>query len=331
MSISSVSDFFKARRYERLLQPGLAQVDGMIEAQVMAFDPGLSEYMEYICRTSGKRLRPILALLAGGACGGEPTDEHVRLGTILELIHMSTLVHDDVIDEAATRRGVQTPNDKWGNGMAVLLGDVLFSHSMLMSTTFDSILICRELGQAAKDVCEGEVLQSKRRFDYTLTQSEYFTIVEKKTAALFAAAAAVGARLSGKDESVVRAMHRYGVLLGTAYQVYDDCLDIVGTEEEAGKTLHTDAESGKLTLPMLYMLEGGCRGFQHRMVTAIQEKKPFDFPVKDTTIAIARCVTLGLELTKEARLCLNVLEESVYKEALLALTDYLDDCLNKCL
>ena len=330
MALPVISGLFSAKKLADLVQSDLELVEAMILQQVQAFDLELEPYIEYICATPGKRLRPVLSLLVGGACGGVK-ESHVRLGVLLELVHTSSLVHDDIIDEATVRRGIVTPNAKWGNGMAVLLGDALFSHAMMMSTEFNSLSICKELGQATKDVCEGEILQSQRRFDYNLTQSEYFRIIEKKTAALFAASTSVGAQLSEAGEEIVQKMKRFGVLLGTAYQVYDDCLDIVGSEDEAGKTLRTDSEKGKLTLPMLYMLEGGCRGFQHRMVTAIEDKRPFEFPVKDTTIAIARAVTLAQVLTQEARACLDVLAETPYKKALVEITIYLDKLLNKCL
>lgn len=330
MARSIVSDLFAAKKMSNLLKTEVTEIDHMIQEQAMRFDPELVPYMEYICSTPGKRLRPVLALLTGGACGGI-TEQHKKLGVVLELIHMSSLVHDDIIDEADVRRGVMTPNAKWGNGMAVLLGDVLFAHSMMLSTDFDSLGICQELGRAARDVCEGEVKQSQRRFDCTLTYAEYFRIIEQKTAALFAAAGSVAAQLSGKDEKISRAMHRYGILVGNAYQIYDDCLDIVGNEADAGKTLRTDSEKGKLTLPMLFILESRCHNFQRVIDDAIKNKRPFEFPEKDMMMAIARAVTLGQSITVEARAQLDVLEPSVYKDALVEVTYYLDKLLNKCI
>lgn len=329
MSLSIISGLFTAKKLSNLVKAELAQVDQLVKDQVFAFDPELAPYMEYVCATSGKRLRPVLSLLAGGACGGV-TEMHLKLGVVLELIHMSSLVHDDIIDEANVRRGVQTPNDKWGNSMAVLLGDALFAHAMMLSTEFGSLEICRDLGSATRDVCQGEIMQSQRRFDYRLSQPEYFRIIEKKTAALFAAATGVGAKISGMDGSICRTMHRYGILIGTAYQIYDDCIDIVGTEDETGKTLHTDSEKGKLTLPMLFMLEAGCNGFYRRMTSAIDERRPFEFPPRDTAIAIARSVVVANDLTRQARTMLEVLPGSLYKDALNELTLYLDRLLEKC-
>lgn len=329
MALSIVSDLFTAKKMSDLLKTEVAEIDRLILNQAMGFDPELVPYMEYICATPGKRLRPVLALLTGGACGGI-NEKHLMLGVVLELVHMSSLVHDDIIDGADVRRGVMTPNAKWGNGMAVLLGDALFAHAMMLSTEFDSLAICRELGRATKDVCEGEIKQSQRRFDLSLTYAEYFRIIEQKTAALFAAAGSVGAQLSGKSMEVARAMHRYGILVGNAYQIYDDCLDIVGTEEEAGKTLRTDSEKGKLTLPMLFVLESRCHKFQNVMENAIKENRPFEFPAADMEMAIGRAVTLGQNLTEEARTKLDVLEPSIYKDALMEVTRYMDKLLDKC-
>ena len=234
----------------KLVKQELKDVEAQIRDQVLAFDPAVAPYIDYICNTSGKRIRPILSILVGGATGGvKPA--HLTIGVILELIHMSTLVHDDIIDGADTRRQVPTANAKWGNGMAVLLGDALFSHSLLLATNFNSIEICRKVGQASREVCEGEVMQTQRRFDFTLTKEDYFHIIELKTGALFAAATSIPAALSEVNQETQDMLYDYGMKLGTAYQIYDDCLDLVGSEEQVGKTLRTDLEKGKLTLPLL--------------------------------------------------------------------------------
>ena len=156
-----------------LVRPHIEKVEALIRDQVRAFDPGVEPYMEYICDTSGKRIRPALTVLTGGATGGLQ-DEHVNLGVILELIHMATLVHDDIIDGASSRRKVPTANAKWGNGMAVLLGDALFSHALKLSTDFENPDLSRAISLASREVCQGEILQTQRRFDLTLTKKDYF-------------------------------------------------------------------------------------------------------------------------------------------------------------
>ena len=185
-------------------------------------------------------------------------------------------MHDDIIDGADTRRKVPTANAKWGNGMAVLLGDALFSHSLLLATEFDDIEICRKVGKASREVCQGEVMQTQRRFDLTLTKKDYFRIIEMKTGALFAAATGIAASLSNVSEEVEQKLYDYGMKLGTAYQIYDDCLDLVGTEAEVGKTLRTDLEKGKLTLPLLNLIEKASPAQRDKLNKRIIEQQPLD-------------------------------------------------------
>ena len=197
---------------------------------------------------------PILTLLSGAATGTVCTS-HIDLAVIVELIHLATLVHDDIMDGADIRRDQATVNAKWGNTLAVLLGDCLFAHALQLAAAFPNNAICRRIAHAAKEVCSGEIIQTQRRFDLNLTIDEYFQVIEMKTAALFAVATELGAFISEASPEVITAMKAYGLKLGTAYQIYDDCLDIAGTEEKAGKTLGSDLRKGKLTLPVLYLLQ----------------------------------------------------------------------------
>ncbi|NWK54606.1 polyprenyl synthetase family protein [Verrucomicrobiaceae bacterium N1E253] len=317
----------------QLVKKELKLVESQILDQVKAFDPALEPYMDYICNTSGKRIRPALAILAGGATGGV-NDDHLKIGVILELIHMSTLVHDDIIDGADTRRKVPTANAKWGNGMAVLLGDALFSHSLLLATEFDSIDICRKVGKASREVCQGEVIQTQRRFDLTLTKDDYFHIIEMKTGALFAAATGIAASLSEVSEDVETQLYNYGMKLGTAYQIYDDCLDLVGTEEEVGKTLRTDLEKGKLTLPLLNLIEQATPAQREKLNKRIIEQQPLDLPVligiAEYEGAVESALDTAANLLQEAREDLQILPASKWRSSLEEITSYLDGLLDKC-
>lgn len=317
----------------QMVKKELKEVEAQIKSQVEAFDPSVADYVEYICNTSGKRIRPILSILAGGATGGVK-DTHIKIGVILELIHMSTLVHDDIIDEAETRRNVQTANAKWGNGMAVLLGDALFSHSLLLATEFDDIDICRKVGKASREVCQGEVIQTQRRFDLTLTQKDYFHIIEMKTGALFAAATGIAAALSGVSQEVEDMLYDYGLKLGTAYQIYDDCLDLVGDEDIVGKTLRTDLEKGKLTLPLLILLEKADPDQRDLLNKHITEQTPLDLP---TLLGIAQyqdsvqsSLDIASTMLKEARENLQMLEDTKWRNGLEEVTHYLDSLLDQC-
>ena len=317
----------------RLIRKELKNVEQQIRSQVDAFDPAVAPYVDYICNTSGKRIRPALSILAGGATGGV-TEDHLKIGVILELIHMSTLVHDDIIDGADTRRKVPTANAKWGNGMAVLLGDALFSHSLLLATEFDDIHICRKVGRASREVCQGEVMQTQRRFDLTLTKKDYFHIIEMKTGALFAAATGIAASLSGVSKEIEQRLYDYGMKLGTAYQIYDDCLDLVGTEEQVGKTLRTDLEKGKLTLPLLNLIEKADPCQREKLNKRIIEQQALDLPVLIGIAEYEGSVESSLDtasaLLQNARADLEILETSQWRTGLEQITRYLDGLLDKC-
>ncbi|MBA3832512.1 MAG: polyprenyl synthetase family protein [Chthoniobacterales bacterium] len=250
----------------------LDEVDRRISSQVDAFDPAIEGYVAYAIGGGGKRLRPLLALLSGGATGSLGA-EHVDLAVIVELIHLATLVHDDIMDDAERRRSQPTVNARWGNSLSVLLGDVLFAHALNLATHFDDTRISRTIARTATEVCSGEMIQTQRRFDLQLSREEYFRIITMKTGSLFACAAELGAVISGAPEEVVRRLKNYGAHIGTAYQIYDDCLDIAGDEAETGKTLGTDLRKGKLTLPVLSLLASASAFNRERAAALVLEGK----------------------------------------------------------
>lgn len=316
-----------------LVRPHLELVETSIREQVRAFDPAVEPYVSYVCNTSGKRIRPALAVLTGGALG-EAGSDHRKIGVILELIHMATLVHDDIIDGAVTRRMVPTANAKWGNGLSVLLGDALFSHALALATEFDDIAICRKVGTASREVCEGEIVQTQRRFDLSLTKADYFRIIEMKTGALFAAATGISAALSGADEETERRLFNYGLRLGTVYQIYDDCLDIVGSEDHVGKTLRTDLEKGKLTLPILNLLESASESQRTKLNKRIIEQEPLDLTVlvgiAEYEGAIESAVDTAIGMLDQCRADLSGLPDNESTAALHQITRFLESLLSKC-
>jgi octaprenyl-diphosphate synthase len=239
-----------------LLNPHLYSVEERIREQAQEFDPAVAGYVSYVCDKGGKRLRPTLALLAGGATGGI-TSSHVDLAVIVELIHVATLVHDDIMDGAELRRDQPTANAKWGNSLSVLLGDCLFAHALKLATGFSNADVCRRIAAAAAEVCSGEIIQTQRRYDLKLSTTDYYRIIEMKTAALFSVACELGAFINDSNPALIARLRDFGSKLGTAYQIYDDCLDLAGTESETGKTLGTDIRKGKFTLPVLLMLQNG--------------------------------------------------------------------------
>jgi octaprenyl-diphosphate synthase len=242
------------KSYLEPVRPDLEKVDARIRAQSDAFDPGITGYVQYAAESSGKRLRPALVLMAAHATGGV-REEQIDLAVVIELIHLASLIHDDVLDNAEIRRARPTLNAKWGVELSVLLGDCLFAHALKLCTRFEDSTISRAVADAANEVCTGEILQTQRRFDLNLSVPDYLRIISMKTAALFRVSTELAGRLNKAPESMVDALRIYGDAIGTAYQIYDDCLDLFGSESGSGKTLGTDLKKGKLTLPILHTLQ----------------------------------------------------------------------------
>ncbi|MEY2496862.1 MAG: octaprenyl-diphosphate synthase, partial [Verrucomicrobiota bacterium] len=254
------------------LQTELEEVEKRIAQQASEFDPAIEGYVTYAIGSRGKRLRPLMALLSGGATGGA-TSLHLDLAVIVELIHIATLVHDDIIDEAERRRAQPTVNARWGNSLSVLLGDCLFAQALNLSTNFDNAEISRTIARAAREVCSGEIIQTQRSFDLHLGIEDYLRIIEMKTGSLFAAAAELGAVLNGASPETVRRLKDFGRKIGSAYQIYDDCLDIAGNETDIGKTLGTDLRKGKMTLPVLMLLGSAPSAEREKYCELILEEK----------------------------------------------------------
>jgi octaprenyl-diphosphate synthase len=306
---------------------GLLQVEERIRSQARAFDPAVEAYVAYAIESHGKRLRPALALLAGGATGAILPD-HENLAVIVELIHAATLVHDDILDEADTRRAQPTANARWGNSLAVLLGDCLFAHSLRLAAAFDDNRMCRRIAQAASEVCSGEIVQTQRRFDLQLSVPDYYRILEMKTGALFAVATELGALLNGASAEVMESLHRFGMRLGTAYQIYDDCLDLAGNEATVGKTLGTDLRRGKLTLPVLHLLQTSRPEERERLSQLILEGREEEIRgLVDQAVqtgAVRFAVATGRRMLTEAQEALHTLPASPYRQSLEQLCLTLD-------
>jgi octaprenyl-diphosphate synthase len=186
---------------------------------------------------------------------GTVETDHYILSAVVEMIHTATLVHDDVLDEAVTRRRLATVNSRWDNEASVLLGDFLFTHAFYLASTLDTTYACRTIGRATNIVCEGELRQKGSRGDFSLSESEYLEIVEAKTAELCACACRLGAHYAGGDAAAVEALAQFGRNLGIAFQIADDLLDVVGSEATVGKSLGTDLEKQKPTLPVIRLLQ----------------------------------------------------------------------------
>jgi octaprenyl-diphosphate synthase len=237
------------------------------------------------------------------------------------------------MDGADVRREQPTVNAKWGNALAVLLGDCLFAHAMKLAAAFPNSEICRRIAHAASEVCAGEIIQTQRRYDLNLTIGEYFQVIEMKTAALFAIGTELGAFISEASPEVITAMKVYGLKLGTAYQIYDDCLDIAGTEEKAGKTLGSDLRKGKLTLPVLYLLQMVDRDEHHRFSEVLIRSNVEELDTLAEEVvrrgALRRAVDTTKRLVEEAQSELQKTPVNKYSLAMQEIGDFLSNIVDQ--
>ena len=261
MSLRSQSEADKvaaagfAKVYEPV-KPYLDELDVFLQSQVAELEPEIQEHVRYVFGHSGKRLRPMLVAYSGWeGPGARRAEDLVRLGSVIELVHLATLVHDDILDEADTRHRQETAAKKFGPAAAVLIGDVLFSHALKLAAEFDTNEVCRSVAQATARVCAGEIAQTYQRGEVNYSRAFYFRVIQLKTAELFEVACRLGAKVAGYPEDFSEAAGRFGRHLGIAYQIFDDLVDLYADESMIGKTLGTDLDKGKFTLPLLLLLE----------------------------------------------------------------------------
>lgn len=254
--------------------PHLAALDRFMRSEVENFEPEIREMAAYCLDTSGKRLRPTLVFVSGWQGEGVVSGDLVRAAGVVEMVHLATLVHDDIMDRAEIRRSRRTAAREFGSDAAVLLGDALFSQALHIASQFPTTEVCRLVSESTRKVCSGEIMQTLRRRDINISLKEYRRMIDLKTAELFRVSCFLGARLSGHAQAFAAAADRFGHHLGIAYQVYDDLVDFVGEEQRIGKTLGTDLATGKLTLPLMLLLERVAGDERAAIVTALRGGKP---------------------------------------------------------
>jgi octaprenyl-diphosphate synthase len=307
------------------IRPQLEAVGRLFHDELQSDLPAVNALVKHVSRFRGKMLRPCLVLLCGKATG-ELTDGHVVVATVVEMVHMATLVHDDVLDEAELRRKGATINHLKGNEAAVMLGDYLISHSFHLCSSLKSQMPSREIGRTTNEVCEGELLQIDNRNNLNLTEETYFDIIGRKTAGLTATCCLLGARLSGADEAVAKKLDTFGRALGTAFQIQDDLLDITGDTATVGKTLGIDAEKGKLTLPMIHFLRTAPAEHRALMRSLLSDRSPDraerlrNLILPSGSIDYSRDV--ARHLAKRARAQLDCLPDSDAKRTLDVMAEF---------
>jgi octaprenyl-diphosphate synthase len=308
------------------VEPFLEAVAARLAKQVREFDPAILPYADYALTGQGKQLRPALVAVSASATG-QLNDSHITVAVIIEMVHLATLVHDDVMDEAEIRRGRLTLAANWGNEIAVLFGDCLFAHALKLASSFPTPEICRAVAMATNTVCSGEILQTQQRRNFQFSQVEYFKVLEMKTAELFALSCDLGACLSGAPAAQRAALREFGMALGTAYQIYDDCVDLFGSEAVVGKSLGTDLAKGKLTLPLLLVWQRADAGEKARLEELIQKWEPRSFAPVLELLNKHETLQESLEIIHQylarARQTLKVLPETANASGLIGLTEYL--------
>lgn len=279
----------------------------------------------YIVSNGGKRLRPMLLLLAAKALGGV-NDHHLILAAVIEFIHTATLLHDDVVDESELRRGRESANAVWGNAASVLVGDYLYSSAFEMMVRTGNMRVMEILSKTTTAIAEGEVLQLLNCNNPETTEEKYLEVIARKTAILFSAATRLGAVIAGANAEVEERLAEYGQQLGVAFQLIDDALDYKATKEELGKNLGDDLAEGKPTLPLIYAIQQGTKEEAELIINAIKngEREAFNeiYDVVKRTQAIAYTEKKADEAAQKAIDALSVLPESEYKDALILLAKF---------
>ncbi|NPA72909.1 MAG: octaprenyl diphosphate synthase [Gammaproteobacteria bacterium] len=312
----------------------LAEIRALIETDIKAVDQLIltrlasdvvlvNQIGHYIINSGGKRLRPLLVLLSARACGYQGT-EHQLMAAVIEFIHTSTLLHDDVVDESDTRRGNKTANEVWGNAASVLVGDFLYSRSFEMMVEPGILKIMQVMAEATNVIAEGEVLQLLNCHDADTTKERYMEVIHRKTAKLFEAATQMGPILAEKPE-LESAFIAYGRHLGAAFQLIDDALDYTGNEAELGKNIGDDLAEGKPTLPLIYSLKNGTPAEQSIIRRAIESEGVALLEEVTAIIKSSGAIAYTEEIAKQeaelAKQALTPLVDSELKLALCALAD----------
>ena len=254
---------------QALAADDMAGIDALIRRRLASDVVLINQVAEHIISAGGKRLRPMLVALAGRACGGHGAEHH-QLAAIIEFIHTSTLLHDDVIDESDLRRGRSTANAIWGNAASVLVGDFLYSRSFQLMVELDRMQVMQVLANATNRIAEGEVLQLLHVRNPDVDEAAYLEVIERKTAVLFAAGTRLGALASGADEATQQRLHDYGLQLGYAFQIADDMLDYTADGADLGKNLGDDLAEGKATLPLIHAMAHSGEAVRQRLRAIVE-------------------------------------------------------------
>ena len=281
----------------------------------------------YIVDAGGKRLRPMLTLLASKACGID-SQQHIPMAAVIEFIHTATLLHDDVVDMSTLRRGRPTANSKWNNPSSVLVGDFIYSRAFQVLVKIGDMRIMKIIADTTNKIAEGEVLQLIAKNNPNASEANYMQVIENKTAILFQAAAQCGALLANADEASEKGLRNFGKSIGMAFQLIDDVLDYAGDATDLGKNIGDDLAEGKPTLPLIYAIEKSDKQQQKLIQRALKTEQLNPEMLKDVIEIVRHSggleYTQGLakEQSKAALNCLQALPDSEYRQAMEAMVNF---------
>ncbi|AKS42388.1 polyprenyl synthetase family protein [Wenzhouxiangella marina] len=305
-----------------------AAVDELITERLHSDIVLVNQISQYIIGGGGKRLRPLVHLLAARAAGYEGSD-HLQMAAIIEFIHTATLLHDDVVDESSRRRGKETAHRIWGNAASVLVGDFLYSRSFQLMVELDQLQVMRILADTTNTIAEGEVLQLMQMGNAELDRDAYFQVISDKTACLFAASARLGGVLAKRGDSVNDALAEFGLLLGQAFQITDDVLDYRADGEALGKSLGDDLAEGKVTLPLILAMQRVDEETRQSIAAMIEAGGSPDHErvrlLMESVGALDAAMDEARALGQRARECLRLLDHGPERQALEVLVDYAVD------
>ena len=308
-----------------LADADMQAVNGLIRTSLASDVALVSQVSEYIVMSGGKRLRPLIVLLSARALGYDG-EQHIRAAAIIEFIHTATLLHDDVVDSSARRRGQDSANTVFGNQASVLVGDFLYSRAFQMMVEIDSMRVMQILADATNTIAAGEVMQLMNVHDPDTTEDAYRQVIYRKTARLFEAGAQIAAVLAGRPEAVEASMARYGQNLGTAFQLVDDALDFNASAEELGKNLGDDLAEGKATLPLIHAMQQGSEAQRELIRSAIVDGGLDQLDritaIIESTGALQYTSARAQEAADLAISALSGIPDSDYKRALVAIAEF---------
>ncbi len=251
----------------------LDQMESRFKEYVVSENPVIQEMIDYVFEKKGKRLRPALVFISANLDQDSNPQNIIDLSLCIELIHIATLVHDDVNDKSDLRRGIDTYNKKWGNTASVLFGDFLFARAFVILSQLGNLKIIQNLSKTTSEICEGEIMQNFLKTDYGITIDQYLKIIRYKTASLIAESCRLGAIITDQNVKVQDLLYRFGLNLGMAFQIYDDYLDFKGDQEKLGKPVLNDIMNGYITLPMIHLFNQFSNGDREKVYGLIEKDR----------------------------------------------------------